>query len=282
MSVSLLVEDLVNGNRTVGKIRFVERAGPRIRDLVCQKTPWRAEKCTRDGCKPCEGKPGSCRQRNLTYQITCMTCKADGKESQYFGESSRTWWDRASEHVSALRTKNEKFAIVKHWLDEHRDQDSPPEYQFKALGSHKTAIERQIKEALLIQNNREKVNILNSKAEWGLNRLPRMKITVEDEVFEEKIHIQAPIPQHKRKNPLFDTQQELQGDAMFSQQYTQRKRAKRMNRNANASTELTGDPIHPTQEDRSTSIRQSDNSFKDRFKEKQGLLKCTEMADTNT
>ena len=33
------VVELVNGNRKTGKIRFVERAGPRIRDLVCQKTP---------------------------------------------------------------------------------------------------------------------------------------------------------------------------------------------------------------------------------------------------
>ena len=47
------VEELVDGSRTVGKIRFVERAGPRIRDLVCQKTPWKVERCNRDECKPC-------------------------------------------------------------------------------------------------------------------------------------------------------------------------------------------------------------------------------------
>ena len=144
--------------------------------------------------------------------------------------------------------------------------DSPPEYQFKALGSHRTAIERQIKEALLIENHREKVNILNSRAEWGLNRLPRMKITVEDEVFEEKTHTQAPITQSKRKNPLQDTQHELQGDDQFTQQYTQRKRLKRMIRNATVSTENTGDPKHPTQEARSTKARQSYDSFKDCFK----------------
>ena len=136
------------------------------------------------------------------------------------------------------------------------------------MGSHRTAIERQIKEALLIQNNREKVNILNSRAEWGLNRLPRMKITVEDEVFEEKTHTQAPITQSKRKNPLQDTQHELQGDDPFTQQYTQCKRLKRMIRNATVSIENIGNPKHPIQEARSTKDRQSDNSFKDRFKEK--------------
>ena len=60
-----------------------------------------------------------------------------------------------------------------------------------------------MKDALLIEKHRDKVNILNSQAEWGLNRLPRMKVTVEDEIIEEQSKIQAPSYQNgcKRKNP---------------------------------------------------------------------------------
>ena len=109
------MEELVKGNRRTEKIRFVERDKPKNRDLFC----------TREECKPCEGKPESCRQRNLTYQITCISCKAIDRTSQYFGESSRTWWDRDADHVSALRTKNERYAIVKHWVDKHRELEAP-------------------------------------------------------------------------------------------------------------------------------------------------------------
>ena len=107
------VEDMVNGNRLTGKIRFVERAGPRIRDIICSKTPWKQEWCQREGCAPCKHKPGSCRKLNITYQITCTECTKTGKEVHYFGETSRTWWDRASEHLTALRTRNSKYAILK-------------------------------------------------------------------------------------------------------------------------------------------------------------------------
>ena len=85
------VEDMVNGSRLTGKIRFVERAGPRIRDLICSKTPWKQEWCQREGCAPCKQKPGSCRKLNITYQITCTECTKTGKEVHYFGETSRTW-----------------------------------------------------------------------------------------------------------------------------------------------------------------------------------------------
>ena len=44
-----------------------------------------------------------------------------------------------------------------------------------------------------------------------------------------------------------------------------------MAKQANVSTETNGDPKHPTQEDRNEKTGQFFNSFKDCFKDKQGM-----------
>ena len=45
----------------------------------------------------------------------------------------------------------------------------------------------QIGEALQIEN-RDYDNILNSKAEWSRNRIPRQMTVVQDEIWEDKYH----------------------------------------------------------------------------------------------
>ena len=37
------IEEFVNGQSKVGKIRIVERAGPKIRKILTNKTPWKKE-----------------------------------------------------------------------------------------------------------------------------------------------------------------------------------------------------------------------------------------------
>ena len=94
----------------------------------------------------------------------------------YWDESHRNWWDRSSEHINALKTRNDNNALVKHWNESHGDQQSPPEFQFGVITTCKTSLERQIKEALYIQTTKLDI-LLNSKGEWGLNMIPQLKIT---------------------------------------------------------------------------------------------------------
>ena len=68
------IEDFVNGQSKVGKIRIVERAGPKLGQILTNKTPWKKEWCGREGCLPCQSKPGTCRTLNPTYKITCLEC----------------------------------------------------------------------------------------------------------------------------------------------------------------------------------------------------------------
>ena len=52
------VEEFMNGNRKTGRIRIVERAGPKMGQLLTNKNPWKKEWCNREGCAPCSTKHG--------------------------------------------------------------------------------------------------------------------------------------------------------------------------------------------------------------------------------
>ena len=218
-------------NQKVGRVRIVERAGPKLKNLLCNKAPWKKTWCEREECQPCKSSPGSCRAVNVVYSITCQTCKANGKKAIYFGESSRSWWDRSRDHNQALTTKNKDYAIVKHWLSQHGDQDDPPSYEYKVESTHKSAIHRQIPEAIKIDLEPEE-NLMNGKAEWGHNKVPRLKLPPEDLVAQQTPDLvtdqDAQPDRAKGKRRQCDNQESNH----FNMQYTQRAKRTRMEKNA--------------------------------------------------
>ena len=66
---------------------------------------------------------------------------------------------------------------MKHWQAVHRDKDDPPGFNYKVIGTHKSAIGRQITEAIWIENTSNEF-LMNGKGEWGQNHVPRMKLTL--------------------------------------------------------------------------------------------------------
>ena len=74
---------------------------------------------------------------------------------------------------------------------DHGDQDDPPKFSYNLVVTYKTAIERQIMEAIAIEDeNRDQ--ILNGKGEWGTNHLPRLKLTINNEVVQTQEEVGAP------------------------------------------------------------------------------------------
>ena len=67
----------------------------------------------------------------------------------YVGESSRSIQERASEHLGAARRKEETSHMSKHQIMEYGG--APPESVFKVISYHKTPLNRQIKEAIMIR-----------------------------------------------------------------------------------------------------------------------------------
>ena len=175
------LEDGIMQYSTVGRTKIVERAGTPLSHIICNQTPWTSEGCGRHGCKPCVAKPGSCKLKNLTYEIHCVECKVRGTIAKYHGETHRTFWDRALEHTKALETANHKNALVSHWKEHHEEEIEPPNFTFKAATICKTSLERQIMEALEIEDSNTQI-VLNQKGEWGSNLPPTIATVVHGEI----------------------------------------------------------------------------------------------------
>ena len=152
---------------TGDKVKIVERAGIMVKRLVCESNPWAGSNCRREECLLCrnyqEGN-GNCRRRNVLYQTSCLQCKEKGKESVYYGESSRTGFERGLEHVADIRSKDKESHIRRHLEEEHGGLENSRENNFsmKILRRHQSSFCRQIHEAVVISRNQNK-NILNSK-----------------------------------------------------------------------------------------------------------------------
>ena len=95
--------------------------------------------------------------------------------SFYVGTSNRSNHARALDHAQALRTRDKKNAMVKHWLSDHPEME--PKFTLHCIDSHMYNLQRQILEGLYIN---EATNLdsalLNSKSEWGRSTLYRLRI----------------------------------------------------------------------------------------------------------
>ena len=95
--------------------------------------------------------------------------------SLYVGESSRSIQERASEHMGAARRGDSKS----HQALEHKGE--PPDFHFKVVSYHRTALNRQIKEAVRIRRRGGATNILNSKSEFNRCQIPRLVVEEKDD-----------------------------------------------------------------------------------------------------
>ena len=63
-----------------------------------------------------------------------------GRVGVYIGESSRSLYERALEHVTEGAKFSEKSHIVKHWMEMHQDSNIIPKFRFKVIISHKECL----------------------------------------------------------------------------------------------------------------------------------------------
>jgi hypothetical protein len=163
------------------RIRIVERAGISLKNKLFSSNPWAKDGCSRDDCFPCKpgaGEGGVCRRENLTYVMTCGTCSVNGVRKVYWGETSRTLYQRGKEHLSAYLSESDKSALHKHSLLEH--PQSPPDWKIKVHNYHQRPLRRQVEEGVLI-NNALEGELLNSKSEITRGgKIPRLVVMVGD------------------------------------------------------------------------------------------------------
>ena len=164
---------------TEDKVKFVERAGMMLKRALCRNNPWAGENCGRVACQFCkkeDERNGNCRKRNIVYQNQCLACLAKGKESIYYGETSRTGYERGQEHARDRDKEKEESHMFWHTMEEHEKEEGEVKFRMKVVKAHTSAMMRQIHEATLIKRYTGQKNILNSKLEYNRCILPELTV----------------------------------------------------------------------------------------------------------
>ena len=133
-----------------------------------------------------------CTKSNLVYENLCIRCNpgATGKmepediridiPTVYIGETSRSIFERSKEHWEGANKGSEKNHMVKHQRLEHEGEPEP-KFQMKVRGFFKTALSRQVAEAVYIRRRGGEGAILNSKGEFSRSYIPRLQVVPEEQ-----------------------------------------------------------------------------------------------------
>ena len=174
-----------------GRIKIVERTGTPLKDLFPLTNLWEGEGCGRGECYPC--KQGGeeiprCKRRNIIYESICAQCNPEaakkgplkkydggGTPSLYVGETARSLMERAREHINDFETKSKKSHIWKHQTDCHGG-NSNHNFIFKIVDTPKSALSRQIGEAVLISRRGGEGAILNARGEYNRCHITRLTL----------------------------------------------------------------------------------------------------------
>ena len=157
------------------KVKIVEQTGRTIKSVLVKADPSSAASCGRDKCVICldEKQHGTCKVRSVTYQTSCQTCTGQGRKAVYIGESSRSVYERSLEHLEDYKTEKEESHMYTHAIEAHSKEEKPL-FAIKVLRKHRSALYRQVHEAVLIAKHHPIT--LNSKLEYNRCLLPRLTV----------------------------------------------------------------------------------------------------------
>ena len=120
----------------------------------------------------------------MVYETKCRLCKAVGKTATYIGETSRSLFKRQKEHIEdCLSSGSVKSHMKNHWAESHQAESGRLEtidqvaeaYEVKIVEKFKTALQRQIGEAIHIR--RAQGTLFNDKEEYNRCELPMLSVS---------------------------------------------------------------------------------------------------------
>ena len=160
--------------RTDIKMKVIEKRGQTLKDKLVRTNKTKEKECKdKENCLVCmKGGNGKCRQENVTYKIECEECK-----DVYIGETSRNAYTRGREHLSQMQRKDKNSILHRHQEQKHKDKETPS-FRMTVTGSYRSALDRQITEA--VQINRQPTDkLINNKCEFRQNKLMRTQLVFE-------------------------------------------------------------------------------------------------------
>ena len=168
-------------------MRVTERGGTKLGSLLSNKNLWSGMECGRGECRPC-AQGGEmredCIKRNILYESECTVCvlgvgeAGDSLEmtgatpALYVGESARSLYERTGEHWLAAEQQKEESHMYQHVVEAHNGE-SKPSSNFKVVRSFKTALDRQVAEAIRIEM---RGSVLNRRGEFNRCSLTRLGV----------------------------------------------------------------------------------------------------------
>jgi type III secretory pathway component EscV len=126
------------------RMKVVEKAGIQLKRILVKTNPWAGTDCQREDCLVCltrqetgEGRGKTCSKRNILYETWFETCQDRDKQKameegrdpeniplhKYIGESSRSSYLRGKNHIDDARLMSSGSHMLKHFLDQHRQED---------------------------------------------------------------------------------------------------------------------------------------------------------------
>ena len=81
--------------------------------------------------------PG-CTNEGCNYVIECLTCRKAGTARRYFGETSRSPYQRGREHLREVEQGVATHPLVLHFKEEHQEKSQP--ILMRILSRHLTAL----------------------------------------------------------------------------------------------------------------------------------------------
>ena len=144
------------------------------------------------------------------YKTTCLDCKEKtGKIVEYYGETSKTAYERGLNHTYDFWTGTEDSHMYKHQTEVHAEQENPPEFSMTVLKKHSSAFRRQIHEAVVVEM-KEKNGILNSKGIYDRCSLPRLTVKWKDREIRELENEIEKVKTRKKKREEIDQEKVME------------------------------------------------------------------------
>ena len=108
----------------------------------------------------------SCTGEGVNYLLECVRCRREGKVRRYYGETSRSGFQRGVEHLKEIEEGVSTHPMVIHYWEEH--QGRKQETMMRILSTHLTPLERQTNESInILEGEKKPGECLNNKTEWG-------------------------------------------------------------------------------------------------------------------
>ena len=164
-------------------VKFCEKSGPKLAQLLVRTNPHQEEVCQREGCMVCETRgeedrgKARCWQEGVTYSLTCQSCP-EGSQAMYIGQTASTAFTRGKEHANQYRLSKEgkragASSVMARHAREAYQGDLDTEFKMDVLSCHlNQAHVRQCAEGVRIKEVPGEL-LINNKSEGGSDMVSR-------------------------------------------------------------------------------------------------------------